>query len=96
MTKRQAAKLMREAAKLLDAHGWRKGKYGDCEEGFCLVGALNKAGITLGVIRPSLWALFNMSPFNWNDAPGRTKEEVTGLLRRRARELEHGGYFGPA
>ena len=85
----KTGKLLLAAADLLQAEGWVQGsmrRYG----GRCVVGAISDAGCPRATAQ-QLNRAYNRAlalagtnlPF-WNDAPGRTKEEVINLLRRAA------------
>lgn len=105
ITKRSVAKFLREAARTLDVFGWIQGRAGNYAVGFCAIGALCDVGNNPKIpycqshaeraLRsriPKMYAGIS-SIADWNDSHGRTKSQVTSLLRKTARELEHGGAF---
>lgn len=90
------AETLRCAADLLVAHGWIQGDYGGDSCGYCMSGALSAA-----LRRPSSddsWdanctaldaVIEDYRGFvHWNDAPGRTVDEVIGALLEAAARLE--------
>jgi hypothetical protein len=98
--KRQAAKLLRAAANILETKGWYQGSFGNEEKGFCLLGSINvvdtgeatwstspDANLAKEAIRVVSGQRFLS---RWNDSPGRTKSEVVSAMRKAARALEHG------
>jgi hypothetical protein len=96
-SKRSVAKHLRQAANLIVNKGFCKGIYTD-GKGFCALGALYQYGQNNRAPTPLIDAAqealsrvigFGYIP-SWNDAPGRTKAEVVGALRKTARLLEHG------
>ena len=85
------------AADHIEAHGWTQGKWGHAGEPCCAEGAIVAVleGRGTGVFGP-LWEaacdakqlLRNVLPTqitSWNDAPGRTRDEVVRALREAAR-----------
>lgn len=98
ITRPTVADILTQAADLLEERGWCQNRAEDRDGHFCAVGALDAA---LGVVEPylTLGGLFSeavralrahigTSVVCWNDAPGRTADEVIGLLRRAAAQLE--------
>jgi hypothetical protein len=89
-------KLLLEAAEILETRGWIQGEM--CtDEGFCTLGAINRAGYDVGNTAPITTAILaviakigappTMGPraiARWNDTYGRTKEEVVHTLRDAA------------
>lgn len=83
----EATKVLRDAADLLERVGWCQGYLEDNGK-VCMVGALRAAGmLRLGrgpyrelVARVSQ-QIGHCSWLQWNDRPGRTKEEVIAKLR---------------
>lgn len=77
-----------EAAELLDSVGWIQHDGGNSKIGFCALGALNLTALG--------WNMFNNCKLSlaramgtasykiveWNDKPGRTKEEVLAAFRK--------------
>ena len=96
-------KVLRRAAEIVD-QGWTQGceardafrnqvPFNDpAAVRWCLGGAVNLAALEAGLkhSRPIFTALMKVdySPSMWNDAPGRTADEVAGLLRRAANHGE--------
>lgn len=81
-----AKQILTQAAELIRRHGWVQRKFGSDGGGFCLIGALIHAS-------PSRYEdayarvsqeLGERSLISWNDAEGRTQEEVLELLERAA------------
>ena len=96
------AGLLREAANLIEAHGWLQGGYGSKHIGLCAVGAIRCAAGALGPDHPAFlnaidaltWATGLPRTYNipdWNDAASRTKDEVVDALRRAAEQCEISG-----
>jgi hypothetical protein len=105
-TKRRLAKAWRDGAALIERHGFSQGFYGNRDVGFCTLGAVRAAGSATGAGADPLamtsftWPLLtaitgkaDIYPVAYNDAPGRTKEEVCRFMRTVAYTLEHGGTF---
>jgi hypothetical protein len=98
VTKRQIATTLRQSAKLIDDRGWLQGRNGNRESGFCAIGALNEAvrghcdqwWLYVSARKALSACTGTRGVMNFNDTPGRTKEEVTKLIRSTARALEHG------
>ena len=89
-TKIRARAVLNEAADYIEAHGW-------CQHALkfrgrvCLLGALQQADCYPGtgpVTAEALWRLSQVtgaiSLSAWNDAKGRTREQVVEALRRAA------------
>lgn len=79
--------VLHRAADLLEEFGWCQNDLGSKEQGeFCALGALDEAGLELGlplfVVWPGEWACSDL--VNWNNKPGRTKAEVVAKLREAA------------
>lgn len=90
-------KALQHAADLIEKKGWIQGSYGDHVHGFCSIGALNtvadpdvyyqatqRLAITVPEefcrrLKPSIQRIIE-----YNDTPGRTKEEVLQLFRKAA------------
>lgn len=80
--------VLREAAKVIEKYGWHQNDYGNESQGFCAIGALSKAGPLADIdtaIRALQKHVRRLSIADWNDKPGRTKEEVLKALRGAAR-----------
>lgn len=94
-TKRGAAKLLREAAKIVEK-GWTQGYYSRPDGRYCAVGAILKAGATTNqrasffLARDAMRMVLGTGVVYWNDTVGRTKKEVASVMRKTARALEHG------
>jgi hypothetical protein len=75
-----------QAAKWIEENGWRQGVGTDPRDGLCLIVVLVKLNLPISVddaLRSDLAAL-EVPPISlplWNDAPGRTKDQVLKLLR---------------
>lgn len=97
------SKALAEARKLIAECGWVQVDMGSRERGLCLDGALAVAhgwpqefdgasyDQTRAVLTGFTRAWFKQGPIAYNDRPGRTKEEVLGLLDRAATEAEREG-----
>ena len=82
-----APEVLKEAAQIIEEHGWVQGKPGRPGEGYCMVGAIQEvSGFTpclitaVGLVR----SITQEDLAYWNDQPGRTKEEVLHVLRKAA------------
>jgi hypothetical protein len=99
----QLAGLARAAADLIEKHGWCQGRLKDFEGRYCALGALQAAGASEDDLREfNAHAIRWLdereyggssiagypSVMRWNDAPGRTAAEVTGMLRSAAAALK--------
>ena len=73
MSKREVAAAFRNAAKLLDKHGWVKGEMGSNNKGFCAMGALDNL---LGI--GNIWAVKN---FSANVTPGSLLSKLSDSRR---------------
>lgn len=92
-----ARELLAEAARLIERHGWIQRKYGKPETGFCMLGAVEEVWWSTGSENRTAsleeldraYGLLKLrvpaGPVIFNDAPGRTKEEVLAVLREAAR-----------
>ena len=92
----EVGEVLRKAADYIDEHGWAQGHW-DCETGcVCADGAIiqvageeHSSQATTAFDVASDVAKMRSSGtcysiISWNDQPGRTKEEVTRLLRDAA------------
>lgn len=83
--------ILNEAADLIEKFGWIQGNYGAEECGYCALGAI------LAVDFDDDYSIhsfnnyiqdnhpdMNLGAVEWNDTPGRTKEEVISTLRKAA------------
>ena len=81
--------VLQEARRLLSEIGWCQGHFVTDRE-FCIIGAICKA---LQETNASTFALLGNPPtgftswVDWNDAPGRTKEQVLEQFDRRIAAL---------
>lgn len=94
------AKVLREAADLIETEGWVQGTFGGPGEGYCAVGAIRwvagrgmPEGIVLGTtainaLAETLPPRFKAWPVSWNDYPGRKAGSVIRHLRKVAQSLE--------
>jgi hypothetical protein len=71
-------------SELIRQYGWVQGWYGSYDDGFCILGAI---GTGIGDLEGKSHEVVEKltktvcAPLNtWNDAPGRTKDEVLALL----------------
>lgn len=87
------AQVLNDAATYLETHGWRQHDVGEHGSPCCVLGAIAEAagqGDTSNMhYLAASRALHevvggNTSVIAWNDAPGRTVEEVTAALRSAA------------
>jgi len=100
VTEMSASALLASAADALTRFGWVQGMMGTVHTGFCLLGAVDYAyqsrpwhvGCSSGTFMAARDALsvlvWPLGAVHWNDAPGRTEEEVICLVRRAAAALE--------
>lgn len=104
--KRKAAQILRNAAKLIEKVGWHQGSYKSyASSAVCALGAINQ---TLrgratseysstpdeNLAKEALKKVVGCNLPAWNDAYGRTREDVLRGLRETARRLEHGLQVG--
>ncbi len=75
-----------KAYEVIEKYGWIQDRYGNINEGFCLLGAIRKAypteqmrGKILLHIRPFIK---NEASWIWNDHPTRTKRQVIAMLKK--------------
>lgn len=84
------AKLLLDTADYLEGHGWCQGAAQDSKGRMCVLGAMSSVFVgpayenySEGVAR----VLKQTGAFEiagWNDAPGRTQDEVVSMLRAAA------------
>jgi hypothetical protein len=90
------ADVLRGAIAVLEEYGWIQGRLGDCAEGFCIMGAVRYAALTVAGDDMLGWfdvleeAGLPQDAGFWNDQRGRTKAEVVALLKRAAHLAEEG------
>lgn len=100
----EVASVLRSAAALIEERGWSQGLVGDClcaQVAIATAAELQGSdrdeqralSFSAQAMLVSLWGLSEGSPapliFSWNDAPGRTQEEVTTALREAAVKTEN-------
>ena len=74
--------------KILNDYGWIQGKKGNQREGFCLIGALHWASTKTSLdneyeaFEYLQQATQAQDLAVWNDLPGRTKDQVLGVIRK--------------
>jgi hypothetical protein len=93
----KAVELLSEAAVYLNTYGWRQKQYGGRGGPACLLGALGEAERGMGLPyeeQTRVWRLVSRALTQtttterysvWNDAAGRTKDEVLKALEEAAR-----------
>lgn len=87
---RDVADLLDDAADLIERRGWCQGRYQDTDGRLCSVGALAAAnGDTLASYFPAVLVLSRRvgDVVGWNDALGRTEQEVLDTFRAAAKEV---------
>ena len=86
----EASKLLLKAADLIEERGWCQNTYTSPKGRLCILGALKTAqGVEfVGESNPTVLqaskrfgAVVGGRTYQWNDVPGRTKEEVVAKLR---------------
>lgn len=102
-TQRDVAAAIRGAIKRIETAGWTQKYLGDDDRGYCMVGAItagwsnsvacNVTTAELGRwLEPFVEESVGVSPIRiitmFNDAPGRTKEEVLFHMNKLADELD--------
>lgn len=100
-SKMTVAEQLNAAADYIEEHGWCQNAYEDDNGGVCASGALREVGrqafgpggvgmfsvpyrLALTVVGRKLPAML----CDWNDEPGRTKEEVVAMFREAAKQAE--------
>lgn len=81
-------KVFERAVAAIEKYGWVQGMLGTEEVGFCAIGAMDYATPSAliwsinsdAVVK--LQTMLGRSVAEWNDAPGRTKEEVLVVFRK--------------
>lgn len=89
------AEILEKAAEIIERDGWGQGNgIWPPNGGACLVTGICRAeGMSDTNTRIALWDVvrsyldFDGPIYEWNDAPGRTQEEVTRMLRGLAAKL---------
>jgi hypothetical protein len=95
--------VLRGGLENIRTYGWTQHEFGDINDGFCINGAVNYAGTgdsvwvrlehpNFKVLQSAKHALRNVFDIlflaEWNDEPGRTKEEVIALFEQAIAKLE--------
>lgn len=96
--------VVRNAAKMIEKHGWIQGALGSHASGFCIAGAV--AAVTTPAIQNGFDSNIRQKTFDeftkwlrelesmnlfipeWNDKEGRTKEEVLLYMNKFADEMD--------
>ncbi len=83
-------KALNDAADYIEKHDWRQGALVDIDGKVCALGAIVFSGhYDDAEAREALKKYLSGTPWvsiaEWNDAPGRTKEEVIAAFRNAAR-----------
>jgi len=85
----EVGKILLEAADYIEQHGWCQKVYQNGLGNACIMGALLRVARTTsgdGKIMSRLRKYLGVTSLeNWNDASGRTKEQVVAALRGAAR-----------
>ncbi len=92
---RQAATILRNAAKVIETYGWRRGVMGNKKLGFCALGSIDHVqpvyNKSRSLAEKALRTIIGVSSIaDWNDAFASGAKEVTSAMLKVARELEHG------
>jgi hypothetical protein len=88
------SEILLKAAEHLERHGWRQGDYGTLNEPCCAHGAMFAvtdfhADESARIEAKRMFSRFINAPsIDWNDAPGRTANEVIAALRGAANNEE--------
>lgn len=92
MNKKTIIKTLEKAHQLLIDKGWVQGLYEDQEGKHCAVGAVSKITSNYNLKKECCAALAANTEYRnviiFNDAPGRTKEQVLGLFTRTINRLK--------
>lgn len=91
----RCGRILLEAANAIRTYGWVQNAFGDTERGFCAAGAIEFAVLSRGrtdfadrrnsaAVRLSRTIPHFFRVPNWNDEPGRTKEQVIAALEDAA------------
>ncbi len=82
---KRVVKVLERARQLLIDKGWCQGKYKNFDGQYCSLGAINavtKSNKLQEEARKILKGVLPIQISNWNDAPGRTKQQVLGAFKR--------------
>jgi hypothetical protein len=90
------AKILYDAADLIDANGWCQGQYRSAEGCYCASEAIEAAappvvGFNCGFVVSYTFMTTEIKETNvavWNDRPDRTVDQVTTALRNAAQTAE--------
>lgn len=88
------SEFLRKAADVLERDGWCQGTHTDPYGRRCAFGALQVARAYSDIRDDGSLKVYRLlhertgGVIDWNDAPGRTKQEVLALFRNTADELE--------
>lgn len=104
MTDKTTAEILREAAEYIGEHGWIQGQLSNPDGKVCAIGAINRAAKSDAVADTydAIEALWNylelpsgeqlgsgLHPVaRWNDAPGRSAEDVILAMKCAAKEVD--------
>lgn len=92
----KAAAIIEAGVEAIEKHGWVQQWAGNERVGFCAIGSLD--GRRYGVLNMACKALdrvarerqgFPFGVIDYNDEPGRTKEEVIDLMKHAAKNLRN-------
>jgi hypothetical protein len=83
------AKILNDAADLIDLHGWTQRQFRSTDGCYCASGALEAAtplmyGHYVAACTFMIAEIKETSIAAWNDTAGRTKDQVTTALRNAA------------
>lgn len=88
-----AADVLDQAADILERDGWTQGEWGFTGQPHCIDGGLIAAANTdadySGALEAIAVHLRTTHLLAWNDADGRTADEVLAALRDTAADLRH-------
>ena len=88
----KVSEVLSGALKTLQAHGWIQGSYGDTESGLCSLGAIDAQypphDVLMDAYRMFSDVVGEPVIARWNDAEGRTFEQVESAFRRAIRFAE--------
>lgn len=87
-----AREVLLKAAEHIERYGWLQGARGKTGQPCCAVGAINAVGgcdrssrdDAIETLKRNIGLARPFAIQNWNDAPGRTKEDVIAALRGAA------------
>jgi hypothetical protein len=81
-----ARRILLGAAEIIEQRGWCQGDFQDGNGRVCMLGAISISSVSspMGEAGNAIVLLGLKSVTQWNDTPGRTKEEVVARLRTAA------------